>query len=182
MEVVMRTTFKAVSVTVALIICLVAGSAAGATTTEVGHFSGEDHFAPQVITDLPCLEGKEFVATGSVVFRGTFVNSEGFFHFTGIQRFSGTLVPVDGQGPTYVESGNVDKVNFTAHDVSAGVQLIQTRVNNDRFLGYVDGKVVASTTIRIHEVEHFVGLDTNDDGVPDIFKVSVNNHDFSCPA
>jgi hypothetical protein len=177
----MRTTLKAVSVTVALVVCLIAGSPAGATTPEVGHFSGEDHLGP-LITDLPCLEGKEFVATGSVVFRGTFVNSEGFFHFTGIQRFSGTLVPVDGQGPTYVESGNIDKVNFTARDVSAGVALVQTRVNNDRFLGYVDGKVVASATIRIHEVEHFVGQDTDGDGVPDAFKVSVNNHDFSCPA
>jgi hypothetical protein len=181
MEVVMRTTLKAVSVTVALVVCLMAGSPAGATTPEVGHFSGEDHLGP-LITDLPCLEGKEFVATGSVVFRGTFVNSEGFLHFTGIQRFSGTLVPVDGQGPTYVESGNVDKVNFTARDVSAGVQLVQTRVNNDRFLGYLDGKLVASATIRIHEVEHFVGLDTDGNGVPDAFKVSVNNHDFSCPA
>lgn len=171
-----------VSVTVALVVCLMAGSPAGATAPEVGHFSGEDHFAPQVITDLPCLEGKEFVATGSVVFRGTFVNSEGLFHFTGIQRFSGTFVPLDGQGSTYVESGNVDKVNFTARDVSAGVQLVQTRANNDRFVGYLDGKVVASATIRVHEVEHFVGLDTNGDGVPDAFKVSVTNHDFSCPA
>ena len=91
-------------------------------------------------------------------------------------------VPVDGQGPTYVESGNVDKVNFTARDVSAGVALVQTRVNNDRFLGYVDGKLVASATIRIHEVEHFVGLDTDGDGVPDAVKVSVTKHDFSCPA
>jgi hypothetical protein len=65
----MRTTLKAVSVTIALVVCLMAGSAAGAATPEVGHFSGENHFAPQVITDLPCLEGKEFVATGSVVFR-----------------------------------------------------------------------------------------------------------------
>lgn len=178
----MRTTLKAVSVTVALVVCLMAGAAADAATPEVGHFSGEDHFAPQVITDLPCLEGKEFVATGGVVFRGTFVNREGFLHFTGIQRFSGTLVPVDGQGPTYVESGNVDKVNFAARDVSAGVELVQTRVNNDRFLGYVDGKLVASATIRIHELEHFVGLDTDGDSVPDAFKVSVNNHDFSCPA
>jgi hypothetical protein len=181
MEVVMRTTLKAVSVAVALVVCLMAGSPAGATTPEVGHFSGVDQLGPD-ITDLPCLEGKEFVATGSVVFRGTFVNSEGFFHFTGIQRFSGTFVPVDGHGPTYVESGNVDKVDFTARDVSGGVQLVQTRLNNDRFVGYLDGKVVASATIRVHEVEHFVGLDTNGDGVPDVFKVSVNNHDFSCPA
>ncbi len=119
--------------------------------------------------------------TGGASFRGTFVNSEGFFHFSGIEHFSATIVPVDGQGPTYVESGSVDKVNFTAREVSAGVELVQTRVNNDRFLGYVDGKLVASATIRIHELEHFVGLDTDGDLVPDAFEVSVNNHDFSCP-
>jgi hypothetical protein len=91
-------------------------------------------------------------------------------------------VPVDGQGPTYVESGNADRVDFTARVVPAGEELVQPHVSNDRFVGYVNGKIVASATIRIHEVEHFVGLDTDGDGVPDAFKVSVNNHDFSCPA
>lgn len=178
----MRTTLKAVSVTVALVACLMAGSAAGATAPEVGHFSGVDQLGPAVITDLPCLEGKEFIFTGSEAFRGTFVNSEGFFHFSGIQQFSATIVPVDGQGPTYVERGSVERIDFTARAVSAGVELVQTHVNNDRFVGYVDGKLVASATIRIHELEHFVGLDTNGDGVPDLFKVSVTTFDLSCPA
>jgi hypothetical protein len=178
----MRATLKAVSVIVAFIVCLVAGSAANAAPAEVGHFSGEEEFPPHVDTDLPCLEGTEFIGTGSVSFRGTFVESDGFFHFSGIEQNSGTLVPVDGQGPTYVESGNVDKVTFTARAVSAGEQIILTRINNDRFLGYEDGKLVASATIRIHELEHVVGLDTDGDGVPDEFKVSVTNVDFSCPA
>jgi hypothetical protein len=91
-------------------------------------------------------------------------------------------VPVDGQGPTYVESINADRVDFTARAVPAGVRLVQTHVNNDRFMGYVNGKVVASATIRIHEVEHFRGLDTDSDNVPDEFKVSVVIDDVSCPA
>jgi hypothetical protein len=158
------------------------GPASAANPPEVGHFSGDDSSGPQVITDLPCLEGKEFIASGNVSFRGTFVDSEGFFHFSGIEHFSATLVPVDGQGPTYVESGNIDKVNFTARAVPAGDEIVQTRVNNDRFLGYVDGKLVASATIRIHEVQHFVALDTNGDDEPDVFRVSVDDHDLSCPA
>jgi hypothetical protein len=46
----------------------------------------------------------------------------------------------------------------------------------------VDGKLVSSATIRIHEVTHFVGLDTNMDNVPDVFKVSVTIDKVSCPA
>ncbi|HSD80840.1 MAG TPA: hypothetical protein VLB47_09265, partial [Solirubrobacteraceae bacterium] len=93
-----------------------------------------------------------------------------------------TLVPVDGQGPTYVESGNVDKVTFTARAVAAGETIVRTSINNDRFLGYVDGKLVASATIRIHQIEHFVGIDTDGDGQPDLYKVSVTRNDVSCPA
>ena len=39
-----------------------------------------------------------------------------------------------------------------------------------------------SATIRIHEVEHFRGLDADGDGVPDEFKVSVEIDNVSCPA
>jgi hypothetical protein len=172
---------KAVLLT-AIVALLVASSAATASPPEVGHFSGQDTFGPQVISDLPCLEGQEFVLAGGVNFRGNFVNSEQFFHFAGIERHFGTLVPVDGQGPTYVESGNADRVDFTARAVPAGVELVQTHVNNDRFVAYVNGKVVASATIRIHEVEHFRGLDTDGDNVPDEFKVSVVIDHVSCPA
>jgi hypothetical protein len=181
-EGVVRMALGTASVIAALVACLASSPAASASPPEVGHFSGTDQFGPEVITDLPCLEGTEFVFTGGVDFRGTFVNSEDFFHFSGIEKHTGTLVPVNGQGPTYVESGNVDHTSFTARRVSTGFNLIQTHVNNDRFVGYVDGKRVASATIRIHEVEHFVGVDTNGDNVPDVFKVSVTIDRVSCPA
>ena len=109
---------------------------------------------------MPCLEGKEFIATGAVSFHGTFVVSDGFVHFSVIQQFTGTAVPVSGGGPTYVESGNVDKVTFSARAVEVGDRIVQTRINNDRFLGYIDGKLVSSATIRIHEVQHYVGTQT----------------------
>jgi hypothetical protein len=172
---------KAVSLTAVVVACLLGGPAASASSPEVGHFSGQETFGPQVITDLPCLEGKEFTATGGVSFRGTFVNSDGFFHFSGTNRFFATLVPVDGQGPTYVEGGNVEKNNFTARAVPAGVQINQTNIINDQFLGYEDGKLVTTATVRVHEVHHFVGVDTNGDDIPDEFKVSVNIDDVSCP-
>jgi len=165
----------------AMVALLLASPGASASPPDVGHFSGQDSFGPEVISDLPCLEGKEFVLTGGVNFRGNFVNSEQFFHFAGIERHFGTLVPVDGQGPTYVESGNADRLDFTARVVAAGQELVQTHVNNDRFVGYVNGKVVASATIRVHEVQHFRGLDTDGDAVPDEFKVSVDINDVSCP-
>jgi hypothetical protein len=58
---------------------------------------------------------------------------------------------------------------------------VETNVNNDRFIGYLDGTRVTSATIRIHQVEHVVGLDTDGDGQPDTVKVSVSINDFSCP-
>jgi hypothetical protein len=179
----MRATLKTLSATAVLAACLAGGAAmASAAPPEVGHFSGTDTFPPTLITDLPCLEGTEFIGGGSVDFRGTFVNSEGFFHFTGTEQFSATLEPV-GDGLTYVERGNIDKVNFTARAVDSGFELVQTRVNNDNFFAYDEnGKLVASATIRVHEVQHFVGLDTNGDNIPDEFKVSIEVDDVSCPA
>jgi hypothetical protein len=172
---------KAVPLTAVVVVCLLGSPAASASPPEVGHFSGVEAVGPEVITDLPCLEGKEFVYTATVSSRGTFVNSADFFHFTGIELFSATIVPVDGQGATYVEGGNLARINFTARAVSAGVELVQTSVNNDLFFGYLDGKLVGSATIRIHQIQHFVGLDTNGDNVPDEFKVSVTIDDLSCP-
>ena len=177
----MRMMLKTLPTIAALIACLATSPAAGATPPEVGHLSSVDQIGPEVISDLPCLEGKEFTLTGSVSSRGTFVNSPDFFHFSGIEKFSATLVPVDGQGPTYVERGAVAHHNETAHIVSTGFDLVQTDVNNDRFFGYVDGKLVASATIRIHELEHFVGADTDGDNIPDVFKVSVTIDRVSCP-
>jgi hypothetical protein len=173
---------KAAPLTAVVAACLLVGAPASAAPPEVSHFSDFEQVGPQVITDLPCLEGKEFTLTGSVSNRGTVLNSQDFFHVSGIETFTAALVPVDGQGPTYVEGGNAAPFSFTARTVPAGVQIVQSRVNNDRFQGFVDGKLVASATIRIHEVEHFVGLDTDGDGVPDEFKVSVTIDNVSCPA
>ena len=178
----MHKTLKTIPVVTTLVACLVGSPAAGAAAPEVGHFSSVDPIGPEVISDLPCLEGKEFTLTGSVISRGTVVGSPDFFHFSGLEKHTGTLVPVDGQGPTYVESGNVEHNGFTARRVSTGFNLVETFVNNDRFVGYVGGKRVSSATIRIHELQHFVGVDTNGDDVPDVFKVSVNIDNLSCPA
>jgi hypothetical protein len=175
------TSIITVLVAVALVACALEGTAAASNAPFVGHFSRTDHFGPLVVTDLPCLNGKAFTASGTAVSRGTFVGSPAFFHFTGTEQFSATLVPVDGQGPTYVERAGVEHTNFTARAAPAGADLVNTQVNNDRFLGYVNGKLVSSTTIRIHELTHFVGLDTNGDNIPDDFKVSVTVTDVDCP-
>jgi hypothetical protein len=178
-----RLVVKAVAVIAALVACFVGSPVAGAVPgQEVGHFSSVDPIGPEVISDLPCLEGKEFMLTGSVSSRGSFVNSVDFFHFTGMEQFSATLVPVDGQGPTYVERNRPAHITLTARRVSGFINLVQTEVNNDRFDAYVDGKRVSSATIRIHEVQHFVGSDTDGDNFPDVFKVSVTVDKVSCPA
>ena len=156
--------------------------AAGAAPPEVGHLYSVDPIGPEVITDLPCLEGKAFTATGSVTFRGSFVNSPDFFHFTGKETFSTTLVPVDGQGPTYVERNRSSHNTDTARRVEGFFNEVFTEVNNDRFDAYVNGKRVSSATIRVHELTHFVGADTDGDNIPDDFKVSISVSRFSCPA
>jgi hypothetical protein len=151
-----------------------------ATVVDHGSFTNEQHFGPMVITDLPCLEGKEFVATGSGLLRGNFVDAgDAGFHYFQIEKFEATLVPVDGQGPTYVESGSADVNVFNTHTVS-GVFTF-TRMNTDSFVAYEDGKVVSAQTIRIHELDHIVGTDTDGDGIPDSVKVEFSKPKFSCP-
>jgi hypothetical protein len=151
-----------------------------AAVVDHGSFTSEEHFGPMVITDMPCLEGKEFIATGSEVLRGNFVDAgDAGFHYFQIEKFEATLVPVDGQGPTYVESGSADVNVFNAHTVS-GVFTF-TRMNTDNFVAYEDGKVVSAQTIRIHELEHITATDTDGDGIPDIVKVEFSKPQFSCP-
>jgi hypothetical protein len=48
-------------------------------------------------------------------------------------------------------------------------------------VAYQDGKVDASSTIRIHEHEQFVGFDTDGDGVPDVVRVEISEVRLSCP-
>ena len=157
-----------------------ASSPGTSAVVDHGAFLIEEQFGPEVITDLPCLSGKEFVATGSAVFRGNIVDfGEEGFHFSQIEQFAQTLVPVDGQGPTYVESGAAEVIAFNGH--LAGGTFSFTNVNNDNFIAYLDGKVVSSQTIRIHESYHIVGTDTDGDGGPDIIRVEFSKASFSCP-
>jgi hypothetical protein len=151
-----------------------------ATVVDHGTFTSEEHFGPMVITDMPCLEGKEFIATGAEFIRGNFVDAgNAGFHFFQNEKHEGTAVPVDGQGPTYVESGAVDISVFNTRTAS-GVFTF-TRMNTDNFVAYQDGKVVSAQTIRIHELEHITATDTDGDGVPDIVKVEFSKPRFSCP-
>jgi hypothetical protein len=167
-----------------LVLGLVIGAAcaapAHAIVVDHGTFSTEEHFGPMVISDLPCLEGKEFSLTGAEFIRGSFVDAgDAGFHFRQIEKHEGTAVPVDGQGPTYVERGTADVSVFNTRTAS-GVFTF-THVNNDNFVAFQDGKVVSAQTIRIHEVEHLVGTDTDGDGVPDSVKVEFSKATVSCP-
>ena len=179
MRVLLKVALPCCAVTLALATSAVAASTTGAPP-EIDHFDGTIVIPPSV-GDLPCLEGTEFLVSTGESFHGTIVADNGFFHITNVEKFFGTAVPVDGQGPTYVEAPNVNKTTFTIRATAAGDQTVFTNVNNDRFLGYVNGQQVTSATIRIHQVEHFVALDTDGDGVPDAVKVSVSISDFSCP-
>jgi hypothetical protein len=153
---------------------------ASATVVDHGHFVIKEQFPPTVITDLPCLEGKEFLSAGSAIFRGNFVDfGDGSFHFFQIEKFEGTLVPVDGQGPTYVESGSATPFAFNGRTTSGS--FVINSVNNDNFVAYQDGKVVSAQTIRIHQLFHLVGFDTDGDGEPDNIKVEFDKAKLSCP-
>jgi hypothetical protein len=167
--------------TLVLVLAMGAASATPAYAAVVDHgtFTSEEHFPP-TITDLPCLEGKEFVGTGAEFIRGSFVDAgDAGTHFRQIEKHESTLVPVDGQGPTYVESGNTDISVFNTRSAS-GVFTF-THVNNDNFVAYENGKVVGSQMIRIHELEHIVSTDVDGDGEPDSVKVEFSKETLSCP-
>jgi hypothetical protein len=152
---------------------------ATATVTDQRPITIVETTGPDVISDLPCLEGEEFLATGEVTARIRFVEDEKGTHFVFWARNEGTLVPVDGTGPTYVESGNVDRRVQNINLIN-GV-FVASFTNNDSFVAHQDGKVDASSTIRIHEQEQFVGFDTDGDGVPDVVRVEFQKARFSCP-
>jgi hypothetical protein len=49
-------------------------------------------------------------------------------------------------------------------------------------MAYQDGKLDASATVRIRELEQFVGFDTDGDGMPDVVRVEFQMSRFSdCP-
>lgn len=158
----------------------VPATAADAAVVDHGTFTSFQEFAPHLETDLPCLQGTAFIATGTESVRGNFVDAGAAgFHYFQIEKHTATLVPVDGQGPTYVESGNTDKFAFNTR-ASSGVFTF-THVNTDSFVAYQDGRRVGQATIRIHELEHFVMRDTDGDGQPDSVTVEFSKPRFTCP-
>ena len=167
----------------ALATCLAMAAPSSATVIDQGRFSSFEVFPAGTVTDLPCLEGTEFVTgIGTEAIIGHFVNSAEGFHFEQTEKHTGTLVPLDG-GLTYVEQGNVEKIVVNGPPLGGGGVLNFTLVNNDAFVAFDDdGHRVATATIRIHELERFTGFDTNGDGLADRVLVDISAHRLDCPA
>ena len=159
--------------------CLAGSPSAHATAADQGSFSRFE-VLPEIITDLPCLDGSEFVATGTETVRGHFVDSAEGFHFEQTEKHTGQFVPVGG-GPTYVEQSNVEKIVFNGPPLGGGGVINFTLVNNDAFVVIEDGHIVAQATIRIHELERFTGVDTDGDGFADRVRVDFSTARLSCP-
>lgn len=170
-----------VTTIVASSLCLAASPSADATVLDQGSFSRFEVFPETVITDLPCLEGTEFLATGTEAVRGHFVDSAEGFHFEQTEKHTGRLVPV-GDGLTYVEQGNVEKIVFNGPPLGGGGVINFTLVNNDAFVAVdEDGHIVAQESIRIHELERFTGIDTDGDGLANRVTVDISETRLSCP-
>jgi len=151
---------------------------AAATVNDQGTITEFFTSGPNV-DDMPCLEGEQFLSTGTKETRFHFVDAEEGLHVFFSEHNEGTAVPVDGTGPTYVERGNADHLVFNANLVH-GVYVFN-HVNNDSFVAYQDGKLDASLTIRIQNHEHFVLIDTDGDGVPDVVRAEFSRDRDSCP-
>jgi len=160
--------------------CLALSPAAGATVIDKGSFSSFEVFPEAIITDLPCLEGTEFLGTGTEAIRGHFVDSAEGFHFEQTEKHTGRLVPV-GDGLTYVEQGNVEQIVFNAPPLGGGGVITFTLVNNDAFVAVEDGHIVGQAQIRIHQRERFTGIDTDGDGLADRVMVDVSSGRLTCP-
>jgi hypothetical protein len=161
-------------------VCLAVSSSADATVIDQGSFSRFEVFPETIISDLPCLEGTEFLATGTEAVRGHFVDSAQGFHFEQTEKHTGHLVPV-GDGLTYVEQGNVESIVFNGPPLGGGGVINFTLVNNDAFDAIEDGHVVGTARIRIHQLERFTGVDTDGDGFADRVTVDFSKGRLSCP-
>lgn len=161
-------------------VCLAVASSANATVFDQGSFSRFEVFPEAIIGDLPCLEGTEFVATGTEAVRGHFVDSAEGFHFEQTEKHTGQLVPV-GDGLTYFEQGNVESIVFNGPPLGGDGVINFTLVNNDAFVAVEDGHIVGGATIRIHELERFTGIDTDGDGFADRVTVEFSKTRLSCP-
>ena len=161
-------------------VCLAVSSSAGATVLDRGSFSRFEVFPETIVTDLPCLEGTEFLLTGTEAVRGHFVDSAQGFHFEQTEKHTSRLVPV-GDGLTYVEQGNAVAIVFNGPPLGGDGVINFTLVNNDTFVAIDDGRIVEGATIRIHELERFTGVDTDGDGFADRVRVDFSKARLSCP-
>jgi len=133
---------KLASAIVASSMWLAASSSASATVLDQGCFSSFEVFPETTIADLPCLEGTEFLGTGTEAIRGSFVDSAQGFHFEQNEKHTGQLVPV-GDGLTYVEQGNVETIHLNGPPLGGGGAIVFTKVNIDAFAAIdEDGHVV----------------------------------------
>src|SRR5829696_6109332 len=121
--------------------CLALSSPAEATVLDQGTFARFEVFPETIISDLPCLEGTEFIGTGTEAVRGHFVDSAEGFHFEQTEKHTGELIPV-GDGLTYVEQGNVEQIVFNGPPLGGGGVINFTQVNNDAFVAIEDGHIV----------------------------------------
>ena len=175
----LRTPLSVISAIVVLSACCGLSPSAHAAAADQGSFSRFE-VLPEIITDLPCLDGSEFVATGTETVRGHFVDSAEGFHFEQTEKHTGQFVPVS-DGLTYVERGNVEKIVVNRPPLGGGGVINFTLVNNDAFVVIEDGHIVAQATIRIHELERFTGVDTDGDGFADRVRVDISRVRLSCP-
>jgi hypothetical protein len=157
-----------------------ASSPAGATVTDQGTFTSFEVFPETIVSDMLCLEGTEFLSTGTEAIRGHFVDSAEGFHFEQTEKHTGQLVPV-GDGLTYTERGNVEQIVFNGPPLGGGGVINFTLVNNDSFVAIEDGHNVAQATIRVQERERFTGIDTDGDGLADRVMVDVASVRLTCP-
>ena len=161
-------------------LCLAVSSSAEATVFDQGRFSEFEVFPEMIVTDLPCLEGTEFLLTGTEAVRGHFVDSAQGFHLELTEKHTSRLVPV-GDGLTYIEQGNAVARVLNSPPLGGDGVINFTLVNNDTFVAIEDGRIVQGATIRIHELERFTGVDTDGDGFADRVRVDFSKARLSCP-
>jgi hypothetical protein len=147
------------------------------------HDSGSDLqvIAPQVISDLPCFEGTDYVLTGTVLssWRSSVQNANGTFHYDLTEVFDSKLVPVNGDGTTWVEHGT-ERTSFNSSETNTVFNL--TVPMHDTFVGYdSDGNRIAGNGIRVQGVTRLMQEDK--DGVPPASrtKVDFTREKLSCP-
>lgn len=173
----------ATSVLIACVAAL-AAAAVSAQAEPATHeaFSAVETVGPETITDMPCMEGREFTLTGSVrtAARITRQTTGLGFHFDATETFDMTLVPNDGVGPVYVEHG-VERTSFNADEHNTVFNL--TVPFHDTFVAYdAAGRRVAGQTIRFHGLTRMlVEVNDADPATAPRIKVDFQRDRLDCP-